>query len=195
MKIILASKSPRRKELMNLLTKNYEVIVSNVDETHEKGLTIKEESKRLAYIKAKKVFDETSRDRIVIGSDTMVLKNNKVYEKPKDEQDAKRMLQELQGGKHEVITSLCVLIENNGKYEEFIDYDKADVYIKNMIDDEIDKWIKIGNPLDKAGAYAIQSEFSVFVEKIVGNYTTVVGLPMHKLYDILKKYINENGEV
>ncbi len=174
---------------MNLLTKNYEVIVSDADETHEEGLTIDEESKRLAYIKAKKVFEETSGDRIVIGSDTMVIKNNKVYEKPKDEQDAKIMLQELQGGNHQVITSICVLVENNGKYEEFIDYDKTNVYIKNMNNEEIDKWIQIGDSLDKAGAYAIQGEFGMFVEKIDGNYTTVVGLPIHKLYDILKKHI------
>lgn len=189
MRIILASKSPRRKELMNLLTKDYEIIVSDADETHVDNLTIEEESKRLAYIKAKKVFDETSGDRIVIGSDTMLIKDNVVYEKPKDNEDAKRMLQELQGDKHEVITSLCVLIQENGKYEEYIDYDKANLYIKNMTDAEIDKWIEIGSPLDKAGGYAIQSEFCVFVDKIEGNYTTAVGLPMHKLYDAIKKYL------
>ncbi len=188
MRIILASKSPRRKELMDLLKIKYEIIVSNADETHKKSLTIEDESKRLAYIKAKKVFDETSGNRIVIGSDTMVLMDRKVYEKPKDEADAKRMLQELQGNKHEVITSLCALIEENGEYKEFIDYDKANVYIKNMSDEEINKWIEIGKPLDKAGAYAIQSEFCVFIEKIEGNYTTVVGLPIHKLYDVIKIY-------
>lgn len=190
MRIILASKSPRRKELMDLLKIKYEIIVSDADETHKKGLTIEEESKRLAYIKAKKVFDETSGNRIVIGSDTMVLMDRKIYEKPKDEADAKRMLQELQGNKHEVITGLCALIEEDGEYKEFIDYDKANVYIKNMSDEEINKWIEIGKPLDKAGAYAIQSEFCVFIEKIEGNYTTVVGLPIHKLYDVIKIYKN-----
>lgn len=190
MRVILASKSPRRKELMDLLKINYEIIVSDVEETHKEGLTIEEESKRLAFIKAKKVFDETLGNRIVIGSDTMVLMGRKVYEKPKNEVDAKRMLRELQGNRHEVITSLCALIEENGEYKEFIDYDKANVYIKNMSDEEINKWIEIGKPLDKAGAYAIQSEFCVFIEKIEGNYTTVVGLPMHKLYEILKQSVN-----
>ena len=189
MKIILASKSPRRKELMNLITKNYEVIVSNADETHVEGLSIEEESKRLAYIKAKKVFDETSGNRIVIGSDSMVIKNGNIYEKPKDALDAKRMIQELQGKNHTVITSLCVLIEENNNYKEYIDYDVAEVYFKSITDEEIDKWIQTGNPLDKAGAYAIQSEFGVHVEKINGNYTTVVGLPIHKLYDVIKEYI------
>lgn len=189
MRIILASKSPRRKELMDLLKIDYEIIVSDADETHEENLSIEEESKRLAYIKAKKVFDETNGDRIVIGSDTMVIKDNVVYEKPKDKLDAKRMLKELQGKKHEVITSLCVLIKCDDNYQEYIDYDKANVYIKNMSDEEIEKWIEDGKPLDKAGAYAVQSEFCVFVEKIEGNYTTVVGLPMHKLYDVIRKHL------
>lgn len=189
MRIILASKSPRRKELMDLLKIDYEIIVSDADETHTEKLSIEEESKRLAYIKAKKVFDETSGDRIVIGSDTMVIKDGKIYEKPKDEQDAVRMLQELQGQKHEAITSLSVLIEQNGECKEYIDYDKAYVYIKPMSLEEIHSWVDEGEALDKAGAYAVQSKFFVFMDKIEGNYTTVVGLPMHKLYDILKKYI------
>lgn len=189
MKIILASKSPRRKELMDLLKIKYEVIVSNADETHEDGLTIEEESKRLAYIKAKAVFNETEGNRIIIGSDTMVIANGKVYEKPKDEEDAIKMLEELQGKKHEVITSLCVLIEENGKYSEYIDYDKAEVYIKQVTKEEIRKWVDTGEALDKAGAYAVQSEFCVFIDKIDGNYTTVVGLPMHKVYEKIKKYI------
>ena len=79
MKVILASKSPRRKELMDLLGIDYEIIVSNADETFEEGLSLREQSKRLGYIKAKAVFDETSGDRIVIGSDTMVLKDDKIY--------------------------------------------------------------------------------------------------------------------
>ena len=95
MKIILASQSPRRKELMDLLNINYEIIVSNADETLEKGLTIEEQAKKLSYIKAKTVFDKTSGDRIVIGSDTMVVKNGKIYGKPKDNQDAFKMLKEL----------------------------------------------------------------------------------------------------
>ena len=84
MKIILASQSPRRKELMDLMGLNYEVIVSHADETFEDGLTIEEQSKRLGYIKAKAVFDKTQGDRIVIGSDTMVFKDNEVFGKPKN---------------------------------------------------------------------------------------------------------------
>ena len=187
MKYILASQSPRRKELLDLMGLKYETIVSNVDETFEEGLTIENQSKRLSYIKAKTVFDKTTGDRIIIGSDTMVQKDNNVYEKPKDKDDAIRMLMELKNGKHTVITSLTVLAEKKGKYMEYTDYDTTDVYIKDMTIEEINKWIETGKAYDKAGAYAVQSEFGVHIEKINGNYFTVVGLPIHKLYDILKE--------
>ena len=187
MRIILASQSPRRKELLDLIKIKCEVIASNVDETLEQGLTLEEQSKKLAYIKAKKVFEETTGDRIVIGSDTMVEKNGKIYGKPKDKNDAIKMIQELKNGKHTVITSLSVLAEKEGRYFEYIDYDTAEVYIKDMTIEEIEKWVETDNPIDKAGAYAVQSEFSVFIEKIVGSYNTVMGLPLHKLYDILKE--------
>ena len=186
MKIILASQSQRRKELLDLIGLKYEIIISNAEEKLEDNLSIEEQSKKLAYIKAKAVFDRTSGDRLIIGSDTMVIKNGKLYGKPKDETEAIEMLKVLQGAKHQVITSLCILVEDNGEYKEYLDYDIADVYIKNMNIQEIEKWVKENKVLDKAGAYAIQSKFSVYVEKIDGNYTTVVGLPVHKLYDIIK---------
>lgn len=189
MKIILASQSPRRKELMDLLKIKYEIIPSEVDEILEEGLSIIEQSKRLAYIKAKEIFNKTTGDRIIIGSDSMVIKDGKIYGKPKDEQDAIRMIKELNNSSHQVITSLCVMIQDNGQFKEYLDYDIAKVYLNDMTQDEIEKWVKEGKSLDKAGAYAIQSEFCIYVNKIEGNYTTIVGLPMHKLYEILKKYV------
>ena len=189
MKIILASKSPRRKELMDMLNLKYEVIVSDADETLEEGLTIEEQAKRLSHIKAKTVFTETTGDRIVIGSDTMVIKDGKIYGKPKDEEDAFKILKELNGTKHQVITGLAILVEKDGKYEEYLDYDITEVHFKNMTDTEIKNWILTGKAMDKAGAYAVQGEFSVFIEKINGNYWAVMGLPIHKVYDILKSLI------
>lgn len=186
MEIILASKSPRRKELLNLLNIDYKIIVSDAEEILEDNLTIEEQAKKLSYIKAKTVFEKTSGDRIVIGSDTMVVKNNKIYGKPKDKQDAFYMLKELKNTNHKVITGLAILIEKDGKYEEYIDYDIAEVYFKDMTNEEITNWIKTGKALDKAGAYAVQDEFMVFIEKFNGNYATVMGLPIHKVYDVLK---------
>ena len=132
MKVILASKSPRRKELMDLLGIDYEIIVSNADETLEEGMSFEEQSKRLGYIKAKAVFDETSGDRIVIGSDTMVMKDGKLYGKPKDREDAIRMLNELKNDKHQVFTSLGILVQKGDKYEEYIDCDTTDVYFSDI---------------------------------------------------------------
>lgn len=186
MKIILASKSPRRKELMDMLNLKYEVIVSDAEEILEEGLKIEEQAKRLSYIKAKTVFNETTGDRIVIGSDTMVIKDGKIYGKPKNEEDAFRILKELNGSKHQVITGLAILVERSGKYQEYLDYDITEVYFKNMTDEEIKNWIATGETIDKAGAYAVQGKFSVFIEKINGNYWSVMGLPIHKVYDILK---------
>ena len=186
MKIILSSKSPRRKELMDMLNLKYEVIVSDAEEILEQGLKIEEQAKRLSYIKAKTVFNETTGDRIVIGSDTMVIKDGKIYGKPKNEEDAFRILKELNGSKHQVITGLAILVERSGKYQEYLDYDITEVYFKNMTDEEIKNWIATGETIDKAGAYAVQGKFSVFIEKINGNYWSVMGLPIHKVYDILK---------
>ncbi len=189
MKIILASASERRKELLKWLTPNFEIIVSNEEEIIEKELSIPEQSQKLAYIKAKSVFDKTSGNRIVIGSDTMVVKDNKLYGKPKDNNDAINMLHTLKNSSHEVITSLCVLIQDKNTYEEHITYDIAKLYLKDMTDEEIEKWVTTNYVLDKAGSYALQTKFSVFVDKIEGNFTTIVGFPIHKLYDIIKKYL------
>lgn len=189
MKVILASKSPRRKELMDLLDIDYKVIVSNADETLEEGLSSKEQSKRLGYIKAKAVFDETEGDRIVIGSDTMVLKNDKIYGKPKDKQDAINMLNDLKNSKHEVFTSVVILVQKGNEYKEYIDCDITNVYVSDITDEEIEDWIESGKAYDKAGAYAMQEKFGVFIDKIEGNYSTVIGLPINKVYKILKEYI------
>lgn len=192
MKIILASGSPRRKELLSMFVPEFEVIVSKTDETLIEGLTPEDQVTRLAYLKAKSVYDNTDWDRIVIGSDTMVYKNNKLFGKPKSKEHAKEMIKELLSGdkSHYVVTGLSVLIKDGDIEKEFKTYDKSKVYFTDITDEEIDKWIDSGKAMDKAGAYAIQDEFGVFLDKIEGNYSTVVGLPIHKLYEIIKDYID-----
>lgn len=190
MRVILASGSPRRKELMDMLGIDYEIIVSNADETLEEDLSLKEQSKKLGYIKANAVFDKTSGDRIIIGSDTMVVKDNKIYGKPKDKQDAINMLNELKNNKHQVFTSLAILVQKGEEYKEYIDCDTTEVYFSDMTEAEIEKWVDSGEAYDKAGAYGVQSsKFAVFIDKINGNYATIVGLPIHKVYNVLKNYI------
>lgn len=189
MKIILASGSPRRKELLELIVPHFDVVVSDVDEELEEGLTVEEQVTRLSYIKAKSVFDRTEGDRIVIGSDTVVTKNNKIYGKPRNIENAVQMIKELINGDktHKIITGLSVLLQKDKVYKEYKIFDEVKVFLKNITDEEIQKWLNTGNAMDKAGAYGIQNEFCVFIDKTEGNYTTAVGLPTHKLYDIIKK--------
>ena len=189
MKIILASGSPRRKELLEMMNLKFEAITSNADETFEKGLTIEEQSKRLAYIKAKAVYDITSGDRTIIGSDSMVLKDDKIFGKPKSKQDAMNMLSEVENSWHTVITILCVLIEKDEKYKEYITYDTTRVHFKQMTQEEIKVWVDTEKCMDKAGGYAVQDEFGVYIDEVQGSFFTVMGLPIHILDDILKKKI------
>ena len=193
MKIILASQSPRRKELLKLIVPTFEIIVSNQKEILNDELSVEEQVTQIAYDKAKNVYDRTKNkgDRIVIGSDTIVTKNGKIYGKPKNRKHAKEMIKELitENKMHKIITGLCVLVEKEGILKEYKTYDEVKVYLKDITDEEIEKWLNTGNAMDKAAAYGIQNEFCVHVEKIEGNYTSALGLPTHKLYDIIKTVI------
>ena len=191
MKVILASGSPRRKELLKMVVPEFEIKVSGAEEKLEEGLNPEDQATTLSYLKAKNVFNETKGDRIVIGSDTIVVKNGKIYGKPSNKENAKKMIKELLDGDktHYVITGLSIIVEKNGECKQYNTFDKVKVYFTDITDSEIEKWIDSGNAMDKAGAYAIQGEFGVFVDKIEGNYSTVVGFPIHKVYEILKEYI------
>lgn len=191
MKVILASTSPRRKELMDLGNFDYEILVGDVDETRDESLSLEEQSKDLAYRKAKFVYDNTQGDRAVIAADTLVVKDNEVYGKPKDRDDAIRMLRELQGKKHYIYTSIAVLLEQRGNEKEYNELHRTAVYVRPMNDLEIAQYIENDEPFDKAGSYAIQGSFAIFVEKIEGNYSSALGLPIQRIYEILK----ENGIV
>ena len=186
MRIILASQSPKRKELLEQMELKFDVLVSNADEKLEEGLTIEEQAKNVSYQKAKAVFDKTEGNRIVIGSDTMVVKNNKIYGKPKSKEEATQMIKMLKNTKHTVYTGLAILEEKDGEYKEILDCDTANVYFRDMTEKEIEDWVNSGEAMDKAGAYAVQGKFMVFIDKIEGNYQTVMGLPVHKLYEHLK---------
>lgn len=190
MKVILASKSPRRKEILSMITDKFDIMVSDDEEILDSSLSVKEQSMKLAYDKAKSIFDKTNGDRIVIGSDTIVVdENDKIYGKPKDRQDGICILKNIKGKEHRVFTSIAILVEKAGEYFEHIDCDIAKVYIADMTEEEITKWLDRGEAYDKAGAYAVQGTFAKHIEKIDGNFWTVMGLPVHKVYNILKEYI------
>ncbi len=187
MKIILASKSPRRRELMELGGFEFEILVSDEEEIYNSNLSIEEQSKEIAFAKAKKIFDNTQGDRTIIGADTIVVVDNEILGKPKDREDAINMIKKIQGRAHKVYTSIAVLIENGEEYKEYKELHETIIKVKKMDENEIIKYINTDNPYDKAGSYAIQGKFAIFIDKIEGSYTNVVGLPIERIYEILKE--------
>ncbi len=187
MRVILASQSPRRSAILSLSKIDFEVIASSYEKSFESGEDIEEQSKEIAYEKALDVFNNTQGDRTIIGADTIVVKDGKLYGKPKDRQDAIRMLKELEGDSHIIYTSFAILIEDHGQYKEYKRISKSIIRLSHISDEEIIDYIDSEEPFDKAGSYAIQSSFCKFVERIDGNYMSIVGLPISEIYAILKE--------
>lgn len=190
MKIILASNSKRRQELLKMLNLPFEVVVSEKEEIQDENLTPLENCFNISLAKGKDVLEKTSGDRIIIACDTIVVKDNKIYGKPKNREEAYNMLKTFSGTSHEVLSCLTVIKVLNDQEKIFKDYGKASVYIDLMSDFEIYDWIDKNNPYDKAGAYAIQEEFGKYITKIEGDFYTIVGLPINKLYRILKEIMD-----
>lgn len=188
MRIILASSSPRRQELMKQFNLPFEVITYKTEEKLDAGKSVYEQCMNIAKEKALAVLKETPGDVMVIGSDTIVSIDNRIYGKPKDYNDAFKMLKSLSNTNHEVISSLCLLIRKNNQIYEELTYDKCLVVVDEMSDKEIDDWIKSNDVYSKAGAYAIQEGFGKYIKKIDGDFFSIVGFPIHKLYTLLKKY-------
>jgi septum formation protein len=182
---VLASASPRRKELLIQIGLQFEVKVAPVDETIPEGMPIREAVSELAYRKAKKVAD-LSEDGIIIGADTVVVCGEQILGKPVDFSEAVRTLQKLSGSEHRVITGFCVIDAATGKTVKASETTR--VFFRRLSDDEINAYVKSGEPMDKAGAYGIQGLGAVLVEKIEGCYFNVVGLPLTRLAVVLKKF-------
>ncbi len=182
-KYILASKSPRRKEIFSMLNIPFEVIVSDCNEEFDLSLSIEENIKNVAYQKALSVFNNHN-DSIIIGADTVVCVDNEILLKPKDKDDVRGMLNKLSGKSHYVISGLCVMDKN----KTVKTYTKTSVTFKKMTSEEIEEYINTSEPYDKAGGYAIQGLASKFIEGINGDYFNVVGLSISTLYDILKEF-------
>lgn len=189
MEIILASKSPRRKELLSLLKIPFNIIESNTVEELNDNKSIYEQCIDISYNKALNVYKKTEGDRIIIGSDTIVVFDNKIYGKPKNKIDAFNMIKELSNNYHEVITSITLLVYKDGEYFEEKTYSRTKVFIDKMSDSEINDWVFNNDVCDMAGGYGIQLEFSKYISHIDGDYYTIVGLPINKLYQLIKKYI------
>ena len=187
MKVILASKSKRRQELLKMINLDYQIIPALEEETVDDNLSPLENCINISLNKALEVKNKTTNNRIIISCDTIVVKDNKVYGKPKNNKEAFDMLKKLSNTSHDVISCLTVIEINNNKERIFQKQGFGKVYIDNLTDEEIINWVDKNKPFDKAGGYAIQEEFGKYISKIEGDYYSIVGLPLNELYRILKE--------
>lgn len=211
-KIILGSASPRRKELLAQIGAEFEVRVSDKEEIYH-SKTPEEIVKELALMKAENVLSDMLeeytakgsaqkgteleevgtcnaclKDTVILGADTVVVLDDKILGKPKDEEDAFFMIQSLQGRAHEVYTGVAVIeFDSEGNRNTVNHAVGTKVYVNAMTEDEIQAYIATGEPMDKAGAYGIQGRFAPFIDRIDGDYYNVVGLPMSYVYQVLFK--------
>lgn len=184
-KVILASKSPRRKELLSNLGISFEIKSKDVEEIYPKDLNAVEIPAFLASIKAEPFLSEIDDNTLVISSDTIVLLDNEIFGKPKDHEQATEMLSRLSGRKHQVVTGVCIL----SKKKKCVFTTTSDVYFKELSNEEIEHYISNYKPYDKAGAYGIQEWIGfIGIERIDGSYFNVMGLPVQRLYTELMKF-------
>ena len=183
MRYILASASPRRKELMKEISEDFLIDVSHADESHKEKDDPLKYVKHVAFIKGDEVYRRHPQD-LVISADTIVTIDNKIIGKPVDEMDAKNILRALSNKKHLVLTAFCIFYQNNC-YEEVVE---TEVYFKKLDEDLIDRYVASKSPLDKAGAYGIQDNDTYpIIEKIKGSLNNVIGFPVEEIKLKLKE--------
>lgn len=182
-KVILASKSPRRQELLRLMDIDFRIVLKEVDESYPEGLTPEEIAIYIATHKAE-AFDEELGDEVVLTADTIVAIEGEILGKPESPAHAVEMLKKLSGKMHRVVTGVCLLYK--GRYNKF--FDVSEVFFRPLTNEEIEYYVDKYQPLDKAGSYGIQEFIGLIgIERINGSYTNVVGLPTEKVYQQLQK--------
>ena len=189
-KIILASKSPRRIAILKQIGVDFESVSSTFTEAKSLEDVNISGVKKLVINNAKgKAMDVVSKlgDGIFLGVDTLIVCESKILGKPKDKKDAKKMLSFLSGKMHEIFSAIALIKKEKNKLKVLSACDVAKVYFRFLSNKEIDDYVASGEPLDKAGGYGIQEKGAKFIKKIVGDYYTVVGLPLAKLLDIGRK--------
>ena len=197
--MILASASPRRKELLEQIGAEFvicpakgEEVITETDPSAVVMELSQQKAEEVAY--GVLIYNEqhadlaTPQDILVIGADTVVAYENQILGKPKDEEDARRMLTMLSGKTHSVYTGVTfVFIDKEGRTGEHCYFEKTDVCMYPLKEEEIDRYIQSGDPMDKAGSYGIQGRFAIHIKEIRGDYNNVVGLPVARLYQELQK--------
>ena len=186
--LILASSSPRRQALLKLITGDFDVLVSDVDET----TSLTDPVKMVEFLADKKATasaDIAGVPAVVLGADTIVVLDGEILGKPIDKADASRMLSKLSGRAHDVYTGYCLIDTESG--EKHIAHVKTEVDFVPMSEDEIREYIETGEPMDKAGAYGIQGYGAKFISAIHGDYYCVMGFPVSEIYRVIQDFIKE----
>ncbi len=185
--IILASGSPRRKELLELIGVEFKIVTSNKEEIIT-GIDPEEVVKELSMMKAEDVAEGISGPALILGADTVVAHKGKILGKPKDREDAIRMITSLAGDDHQVYTGVCMIRkEADGSVRKISFAEGTRVTVYPMIKEEIERYVDSGEPLDKAGAYAVQGLFAPYIKEISGDYYNIVGFPIAGIYQRLKE--------
>lgn len=179
--LILASSSPRRRELLEKYGYKFEIKKADIDETMDSNLSPFENVLNVSFKKAKKIYEDNKND-VILACDTIVVYDGKIYGKPKDEKDAYNMLKLFSGKTHEVISGVCILAP--GKKYNF--YETSYVKFKELSDEDIKSYIETKEPFDKAGSYAIQGIGKKLVERFSGDLNNIIGLPIDKVDEVLK---------
>ena len=193
MEFILASSSPRRKQLLSTIISNFDIIPSDIDENKLKKLEPNPQklAEKLSYEKAYSIFIDKYKENneyTVIGSDTLVSFGNIILGKPKDRDDAIRILKLLQGNSHDIYTGTTVIIKKEHSIIFETRVNKSTVYFKNMSYYDICSYVNTKEPMDKAGAYAVQGIGKVYLKGYDGDYNSIVGLDTHMIKSIFEKY-------
>lgn len=183
-KLILASASPRRKDILNTIGLKPAIAVADIDETPRKDEDPKAYVQRLAYEKVMEVACE-EQDKLIIGGDTIVVLDDEILQKPENKDDATQMLQKLRNRRHEVLTGISIY--NMSTDESYTDVAITEVEMIDYSDAMIQAYIATGEPMDKAGSYGIQGIGAVLVKEVIGDYNTVVGLPVSTLMEGFKE--------
>ena len=181
---MLASKSPRRAEILRAVGWEFEAVAANIDETRMESEDGVSYVKRLAQTKAETVAKKIPHNGFVLGADTVVVVDGEILGQPSNDEDARRMLRLLSGKWHEVLTGLALVRAGNAP-RVLVEHETTRVRFCEMSPDEIDWYVSTGEPSDKAGAYAIQGRGGLFIEEIEGDYFNIVGLPVRLLYELM----------
>ena len=185
MRIVLASASPRRQEILKNMGISFEVITSNVEEKNISCEILENIPTELAKLKANDISKKIQEDKIVIAADTIVIYKGKVLGKPKEEEEAFSMLDMLNGNECDIYTGLCVIAKKEDVEKVYTDLAKCTVKFKKLSNIEIEKYIHTKEPMDKAGAFAIQGIGAKFIQSIQGDFYAGVGMSINRLYEIL----------